>query len=83
MDWATFFKDFGQSLFTLGGVFLGSAITFLINYINLRNQSREREIDRQEQRRELNVVDPKNWRLPLGVEFTRKEVYDVQETQKF
>ncbi len=29
------------------------------------------------------VVDPKNWRLPLGVEFNRKEVYDVQETQKF
>ena len=29
------------------------------------------------------VVDPKNWTLPLGVEFTRKEVYDGQEAQKF
>jgi len=24
MDWAAFFKDYGQPLFTLGGVFLGS-----------------------------------------------------------
>jgi hypothetical protein len=30
-----------------------------------------------------DVVDPKNWRLPLGVEFTRKEVYYVKEAQKF
>jgi hypothetical protein len=30
-----------------------------------------------------HVVDPKNWRLPLGVELTRKEVYDAQEAQKF
>jgi hypothetical protein len=29
------------------------------------------------------VVDPKNWRLPVGVEFTRKEVYDAQKAQKF
>ena len=29
------------------------------------------------------VVDPKNWTLPLGVEFTRKEVYYAQEAQKF
>lgn len=31
----------------------------------------------------VGVVDPKNWTLPLGVEFTRKEVYDAQEAQKF
>jgi hypothetical protein len=30
------------------------------------------------------VMDPKNWTLPLGVEWkTRKEVQDGQETQEF
>ena len=27
-------------------------------------------------------MDPKNWRLPIGVELTRKEVYDAQEAQE-
>ncbi len=55
MDWATFFKDYGQSLFTLGGVLLGSLITFLINYLNNRFQAKERDKDRDEQRRETKL----------------------------
>lgn len=61
MDWATFFKDYGQSLFTLGGVFLGSLITFLINYLNLRNQSKERDKDREEQKREAKIQAREKW----------------------
>ncbi len=55
MDWTTFFKDYGQSLFTLGGVVLGSFITFLISFLNNRFQAKERDKDRQEQRREARI----------------------------
>ena len=55
MDWAAFFKENSQSWFTLVGVFLGSSITFLINHLNLRNQSRERDKDRKEAREAARI----------------------------
>jgi hypothetical protein len=61
MDWATFFQDNAQSLFTLGGVFLGSLITFIINYLNLRFQSIESNKDRAEQRRQLEIHAREKW----------------------
>jgi len=61
MDWATFFKDNAQSIFTLGGVFLGSLITFLISYLNNRFQAKERDKDRLEQRREAGIQNRQKW----------------------
>ena len=55
MDWAKFFQDNSQSLFTLFGVFLGSLITLSITFINNRFQAKERENDRLEQRREAKI----------------------------
>jgi hypothetical protein len=55
MDWATLFKENAQGLFTLGGVFLGSVITFGINWLNNNFQTKEREKDRQEQKREASI----------------------------
>jgi hypothetical protein len=72
MDWAAFFRDYGQSLFTLGGVFLGSVITFLINWLNLRNQSIERDKDRNEQRREAKAQ--------LALELMHKDIKLVDDT---
>ena len=61
MNWGNFFQDNAQSLFTLGGVFLGSLITFLINYFNNRFQAKEKEKDRDEQKREAKIQDKKKW----------------------
>ncbi len=55
MDWATFFKDYGQSLFTLGGVFLGSLITLVVSFLNNWFQSGERAKDREAARREAKI----------------------------
>lgn len=55
MNWADFFTKNAQPLFTLGGVFLGSLITFLISYLNNRFQAKERDKDRLEQRREAKA----------------------------
>ncbi|MEP7135800.1 MAG: hypothetical protein ABI904_12790 [Chloroflexota bacterium] len=55
MNLVTFLSNNSQSLFTLGGVFLGSVITFLISYLNNRFQAKEREKDRNEQRREVKI----------------------------
>jgi hypothetical protein len=80
MDWATFFQENSQSLFTLLWVFLGSVITYAINFQSLRTQARERDKERYEQR---SVMDPKNWTLPVGVELkTRKKVQDAEETKE-
>jgi len=61
MDWATFLKDNSQSLFTLGGVFLGSLITFLISFLNNVFQAKEREKERQEQRRDAKIQSREKW----------------------
>lgn len=61
MDWTTFFEENSQSLFTLGGVFLGSLITFFINYMNLRQQSIERDKDRNRERRKAIVLARERW----------------------
>ena len=61
MDWATFFKDNSQSLFTLGGVFLGSLITFLISYVNQRFEAKERDKDRAEKRRDAKIQAREKW----------------------
>lgn len=55
MDWVAFFENNSQSLFTLAGVFLGSLITFLINYQNNRFQAKEHDKDREEKRKEASV----------------------------
>ena len=69
MDWATFFSENSQSLFTLFGVFLGSGITLLISYINNRFQANERDKDRDEQRREAKIQ--------LALELTRNDVISI------
>lgn len=61
MDWATFLENNSQSLFTLGGVFLGSLITFLISYLNNIFQSKEREKDREDKRREGRIQAKEKW----------------------
>lgn len=55
MDWATFLENNSQSIFTLGGVLLGSLIPLLITYINNRFLAKERDKDRHEQRREAKI----------------------------
>ena len=72
MDWTKFFETYGQSLFTLGGVLLGSLITFWINAQNLKYQSRERDKDRQEQRREAKTQ--------LALELKRNDIRALQES---
>src|SRR5919108_2130726 len=72
MDWATFIRDNSQSLFTLAGVFLGSLITFLINFLNLRYQSRERDKDREEKRKEEQTQ--------LSLELTRSDIKALEST---
>ena len=72
MDWDTIFKDNSQSLFTLAGVFLGSLITFLINFLNLRYQSIERDKDREEKR--------KDEQTQLSLELTRTDIKALEST---
>ena len=71
MDWATFFKDNSQSIFTLGGVFLGSFITFLISYLNNRFEAKERDKDREEARKEAKTQ--------LSLELMRNDVKIIED----
>ena len=52
MDWATFFENNAQSIFTLGGAFLGATLALFGVFINNWFQSQERDKDRKEVRRE-------------------------------
>lgn len=72
MDWSTFFKDNSQSIFTLGGVFLGSLITFLISYLNNRFDAKERDKDRGEKRKEAKIE--------LALELMRSDIKTVDES---
>ena len=56
MNWTTFIKDNSQALFTLIGVFLGAAITFLGNYLNNKFQAKENDKNRQEKRKEAKPL---------------------------
>ncbi len=71
MDWTTFFQDNSQSLFTLGGVFLGSLITFLVSYLNNRFQAQEKDKDRDEARREAKTQ--------LALELTRNDIRVLED----
>jgi len=71
MDWASFFKDNSQSIFTLGGVFLGSLITFLISYLNNRFLAKESEKERQEQRKEAKTQ--------LALELMRNDIMIIED----
>lgn len=72
MDWTTFFGDNSQSFLPLGGVFLGSAITFLISYLNNRFEARERDKDREEQRREAKTQ--------LALELMRNDIKIIDDS---
>ncbi len=78
MDWDKFIQDNAQSLFALGGVFLGSLITFLINYFNNRFQAKEREKDREEQRREAKI-QAKEKRVEKDIEIIMETINDILE----
>jgi hypothetical protein len=71
MDWTAFIKDNSQALFTLGGVFLGSAITFLGNYLNNRFQAIENEKERLEKRREAKVQ--------LAIELMKTDIKHIDD----
>jgi hypothetical protein len=72
MDWATFLKDNSASIFTLVGVFLGSAITFLISFLNNRFEAKERDKDREEKRKEA--------RIQLSLELTKSDIKTLEDT---
>jgi len=72
MDWNTFLKDYGQSMFTLAGVFLGSIITFFISYLNNRFQAKEKDNEREEQRREAKIQ--------LATELLKTDIKTVEDT---
>lgn len=65
-------KANAQSLFALGGVLLGSLITFWINKSNLKQQSIERDKDRQEQKREAKTQ--------LSLELKRSDIRIIEQS---
>ena len=71
MDWTTFIKDNSQVLFTLGGVFLGSVITLLGNFLNNRFQARESDKDRLEKRREA--------KSQLAIDLIRNDIKRIED----
>jgi hypothetical protein len=71
MDWITFIKDNSQVLFTLSGVFLGSAITLLGNLLNNRFQARESDKDRLEKRREA--------KSQLAIDLIRNDIKRIED----
>jgi len=71
MDWTTFIKDNSQALFTLCGVFLGSAITLVGNYLNNRFQAKENDKERLEKRRETKVQ--------LAIEIMRNDIKRIED----
>ena len=71
MDWTAFIKDNSQALFTLCGVFLGSAITLVGNYLNNRFQAKENDKERLEKRRETKVQ--------LAIEIMKNDIKRIED----
>jgi hypothetical protein len=71
MDWTTFIKDNSQALFTLVGVFLGSAITFLGNYLSNRFQAKENDKEREEKRRDA--------KHQLAIELMKNDIKHIED----